>query len=106
MWQLLENCQPEAEKDVLITYIDKFSNRQVTIAQYFPEGYVVDFLPYGEEWDREDVQKFFTYNEEEDTWTFNQEQWLYTNMGCDECMGCYIDGEVIAWMNLPEAYKD
>ena len=88
--------KPNPEEDVLITFIyHRDKKPHVCIAQYFPQGYVIDWCPIEDKCD-------FVKELDDGTWIFTKEMWMESYFHCDDVSGVWIvDDEVTAWKNLP-----
>lgn len=95
---------PKPEEEVLVTAIRRYKDgmrRYIVTPAIYEDGTVSE---YDSSWVWEDIEG--AWDEENDCYII-QEGWFENRRYNPECTyNCAIDDEVIAWMPLPEPYRE
>ena len=87
---------PECEQEVWIQ-----TNRGEKTTAMYEDGK----MPQDEsEWNWNEID--FDYDEKTDTYFIPEGWWEYWHFNPDDVYNCLVDEEVIAWMPLPDPYKE
>lgn len=89
-WNKVEDCMPNGDEEVLVTYKNSWGKDVVLLASHYDE--LTAEAPG--EWDPDDC----AYNEVDDTY-YIPEGWYEACAGSEELYG--IDGTVSHWMPIP-----
>ena len=87
---------PECEQEVWIQ-----TKRGIRTTAMYEDGK----MPEDESvWNWNDID--FDYDEKTDTYFIPEGWWEYRHFNPDDVYNCLVDEEVIAWMPLPDPYKE
>lgn len=95
---------PKAEQEVLVLTRRKKGDgfRYIVTSGFYEDGTV---LENDSIWNWTDCN-FEKYNEDEDCYIIDAGWWEYRHYNPDDVYNNIIDDEVVAWMPLPEPYKE
>ena len=107
-WISVKERLPECEQEVLISAVRKYrckdetrTDNIITTALY-EDG---KMLEVNSKWRWEDID-YAGWNEEEDCGIIPEGWWEYRHYNPDEVYNNLVDDFIIAWMPLPEPYRE
>ena len=100
-WIPVTKSLPEPEEEVLVLAVDENGNRTITTGMH-EDGTI---LERDSMWFWEDCE-FEKYDEDEDCYIVDEGWWEYKHYNHDDDVNRNIDDNVMAWMPLPEPYKE
>lgn len=103
-WILVSERLPKAEEEVLVTAICRYTDggcRYIVIPALYEDGKMSECKS---KWNWEDIDG--EWDEENDCLIIPEGWWENRTYNPDCTYNCAVDDEVVAWMPLPEPYRE
>lgn len=106
-WISVKERLPECEQEVLINAVrkcrwDETRTYNIITTAFYEDG---KMLEVNSKWRWEDID-YAGWNEEEDCGIIPEGWWEYRHYNPDEVYNNCVDDFIIAWMPLPEPYRE